>query len=552
MKFDYNNIPPKTRHVKPLSYKKINGEAKDVDLEDPDLFDKMQKLGWKLVKTCVLDSGIGLAAPQIGIPRKCFVMVDVPKPDVWKFEGTMSLVINPTIAPVRKSERATLPEGCLSVPGKTLNIARPREVIVTYWYFNNKGKLMCNKAEQICGHQARIFQHECLFRRSVISTEDGPKTIGEIVDKRYSGKVYCLDRQNKLALSRITGWSAQENKNKKAWVRIKTSKTGPNKQLICTEEHPCAVVDRILEDPTIEFLPAKALKNKYIVRRVLERARNSEIGLYNADQVSVLVGGLLGDTYITERGEVVISHGAPQKEYAEYKARLLNGVVKKGYSGFRKAWTNNVVRAPVTEQTKLLRSLSYFDKKHAAVLVEHLNPLAVAIWYMDDGCLTKKKYAQFHTEGFSYCDHVCMKEALKEKFDLDAVIQKRQVRNQEKYYLRLNKKASLVLFEMISSYVIPSMRYKLPAEFKNVEFKEISNQRLDYSCKEVAEVAPVARESRLYDLTVEDNHNFFADNTLVHNCDHLYGMDIVKLHERQNAKPRRGRPKGSKNKKKLA
>lgn len=160
MKFDYNNIPKKTRLVHAVSYKKIHGEAKNVDLEDPDLLDKMTKLGWKMVKTCTVDGGVGLAAPQLGFPKKVFLMADFEKEDVWKFCGTLSLYINPTITPVRKSERLTSPEGCLSVPGKVFNIARPKEIDVSYWYFTDKGKLQQSTAERMEGHPARIFSHE--------------------------------------------------------------------------------------------------------------------------------------------------------------------------------------------------------------------------------------------------------------------------------------------------------------------------------------------------------------------------------------------------------
>lgn len=160
MKFNYNKIPEKTKLVHALNYKKINGEAKNVDLEDPDLFKKMNDLGWKMVKTCVCDNGVGLAAPQLGIPRKVFVMVDFEQDGLWKFCGTMSLYINPVITPIRDTERVMHAEGCLSVPGKQLKIFRPKKVEVSYWYFDDKGKLKQSTKEVLDGFPARIFQHE--------------------------------------------------------------------------------------------------------------------------------------------------------------------------------------------------------------------------------------------------------------------------------------------------------------------------------------------------------------------------------------------------------
>jgi len=160
MQFDYTNIPETVALKHALSHKKINGEAGDVNLEDPLLLDKMTQLGWKMVKTCVCDNGVGFSAPQFGIPRKVFIVIDFEQPEVWKFCGTFGLYMNPTITPVRKSERYSSPEGCLSVPGKELLISRPREVEVSYWYFDTKGQLKHSTGEKLSGWPSRIFQHE--------------------------------------------------------------------------------------------------------------------------------------------------------------------------------------------------------------------------------------------------------------------------------------------------------------------------------------------------------------------------------------------------------
>jgi len=161
MLFEYHDIPDKTRYIKALKHNKICGEALDVNLDDPNLLEKMEKLGWKMVQTCMKEGGIGLAAPQLGIQKKVFITIDFPNPDVWKFDGTFSLYMNPVLTPVRKSERFAFPEGCLSVPGKTLNILRPREVDVSYWYFSAKGKLCQSTKERLTGYPSRVLQHEC-------------------------------------------------------------------------------------------------------------------------------------------------------------------------------------------------------------------------------------------------------------------------------------------------------------------------------------------------------------------------------------------------------
>ena len=75
-------------------------------------------------------NGVGLAAPQIGILKRIFV-IDVSE------EGDEPLVfINPKI--VKTSGSQTGDEGCLSVPGKTATVTRPNLVVVRAFDANMK------------------------------------------------------------------------------------------------------------------------------------------------------------------------------------------------------------------------------------------------------------------------------------------------------------------------------------------------------------------------------------------------------------------------------
>lgn len=67
-------------------------------------------------------SGVGLAAPQIGVLKRVFV-VDTGE------EGQKQVFINPEI--LESSEEMTyMPEGCLSIPGKQGMVSRPQRVVV--------------------------------------------------------------------------------------------------------------------------------------------------------------------------------------------------------------------------------------------------------------------------------------------------------------------------------------------------------------------------------------------------------------------------------------
>ncbi|MDC1138504.1 peptide deformylase [Candidatus Pelagibacter sp.] len=94
--------------------------------------------------------GIGLAAIQIGVPKRIIVM-DISR-DQNKKEPRY--FVNPVIKNKNK-EQAKYEEGCLSVPGQFAEIERPNTCDVEYLDYNGKKKLL--KAD---GLLATCIQHE--------------------------------------------------------------------------------------------------------------------------------------------------------------------------------------------------------------------------------------------------------------------------------------------------------------------------------------------------------------------------------------------------------
>jgi len=91
------------------------------------------------------ETGLGLAAPQVGYAfRLCLA----------KFSGKTNVLINPQIT-WKSKETDTEEEGCLSLPGVTVKVARPTGIIVKY--LNEKGTAEERKLEKF---SARIVQHE--------------------------------------------------------------------------------------------------------------------------------------------------------------------------------------------------------------------------------------------------------------------------------------------------------------------------------------------------------------------------------------------------------
>jgi len=89
-------------------------------------------------------SGLGLAAPQVGINKR-IIVTDI---------GEVPLKLaNPEVLKVKGKD--AMEEGCLSVPGTLVNIERPDEVVVRG--LNEKGKIVEVEAK---GLLARVLLHE--------------------------------------------------------------------------------------------------------------------------------------------------------------------------------------------------------------------------------------------------------------------------------------------------------------------------------------------------------------------------------------------------------
>ena len=90
------------------------------------------------------DSGIGLAAPQIGVQKQIFV---------WDMDDQPMVVINPEI--VESEGEWVYDEGCLSIPGLYVEMVRPNQVLMRG--LDLDGNTIEIEAEELAG---RLFQHE--------------------------------------------------------------------------------------------------------------------------------------------------------------------------------------------------------------------------------------------------------------------------------------------------------------------------------------------------------------------------------------------------------
>lgn len=125
--------------------------AEPIDKDYPNLDELIQNM----YETMVYAEGVGLAAPQIGLPIRLLVIDLTPfkedAPELGSFKITM---INPEILE-ESGEETAMDEGCLSVPGVSETVVRPEYIKVKYLDENFN-----EHVEEFDGFRARVIQHE--------------------------------------------------------------------------------------------------------------------------------------------------------------------------------------------------------------------------------------------------------------------------------------------------------------------------------------------------------------------------------------------------------
>lgn len=129
----------------------LRQEAEDIALDYPDLKDLLTNM----IETMNKAEGVGLAAPQIGLPIRVVVInLDVLSEEFPEYKGFVHAFINGHILE-ESEETDVMDEGCLSLPGIHESVRRPVKVHVTYLDEN-----LVEHDEWVEGYLARVIQHE--------------------------------------------------------------------------------------------------------------------------------------------------------------------------------------------------------------------------------------------------------------------------------------------------------------------------------------------------------------------------------------------------------
>ena len=151
--------------------RQVSRPVESVSKEEQILMDDM-------LETMYAANGIGLAAIQIGVPKRIIVM-DLSRDEEKK---EPRYFVNPIIKN-KNSDNATYEEGCLSVPNQFAEIDRPSTCVVEYLDYDGKKQIL--NAE---GLLATCIQHEMDHLEGILFIDYLSKLKKSMILKKLSKK----------------------------------------------------------------------------------------------------------------------------------------------------------------------------------------------------------------------------------------------------------------------------------------------------------------------------------------------------------------------------
>lgn len=238
------------------------------------------------------------------------------------------------------------------------------------------------------------------------------------------------------------------------------------------------------------------------------------------DQRQVVYGSILGDGEIRSQREdscaqLRIDHGMEQTDYCRWKEEILNPWIGYSFTDDKR----KRVGFDTIPMHELICLESYKDDYILlSEILDNMNPLGLAICYMDDGT-----YRAADKWGNGRATICCTKfnnrgqvqDMLKNKFGLECQIKSRG--------FVFDSENTRKLHEIVAPFVHPSMDYKLHHSLRGKFSYEIDTPESEFRYEAVeSEIVdiydkPPTRSKKKFDITVEGNHTYVVDGAIVHN-----------------------------------
>ena len=190
-------------------------------------------------------------------------------------------------------------------------------------------------------------------------------------------------------------------------------------------------------------------------------------------QRQVLIGTLLGDGCLEtqNRGRTYrlkIEHSMTQKDYVDWKYKVFKNFTLSE-PRIHKRISYGLVRENYCFSTVSHGSLRFYGqqfykngkKMMPKIIYKMITPLALAVWFMDDGSIKSKQHRALviHSQSFNKQDLLNIIEVLDKKYGIKLTLRKRE--DGSGYVLYLLSKTVSKFIDLVKEYVLPSMEYKL-------------------------------------------------------------------------------------------
>lgn len=209
-------------------------------------------------------------------------------------------------------------------------------------------------------------------------------------------------------------------------------------------------------------------KNKNLQKKWIPLKRGLRL---NLKQKSLLIGSLLGDGTLRLGKSAInvnlkLEQGLKQKEYLWWKYQIFKEWVftepkisfryRENGERYLKSWWFRTIRHPIL--TKYWKEFYKNGKKVIPILIgKYLDPLALAVWIMDDGSYNRK-IIDISTYPFSLEDIKKIQEALRVNFGLISRVHSDRDKGYRLYFPVSETKK---LIEIIKPLIIPPLLYKV-------------------------------------------------------------------------------------------
>ena len=365
----------------------------------------------------------------------------------------------------------------------------------------------------------------CLHEDSLILTNKGYKKLGTIVDEKLPLEVLSLDEKTlTVQFKKILNYFDNGKSNSTDWVKLKTK----NKEILCTKDH------KIFTSSGWKRADHLDLKSDLIFQ-------NNQSNLN-----SLILGTVLGDSCFSiekrniSNGKWVLNKKAlswrmlfshVNEELYNFKATLFNLPFKKtkrvsGYGSPIFAYTSTALSKsnfPIQELYDVdFKSDNFGRRKVISLeyLLSNFSLDSLSLWIADDGSMRFNNgnkdtpVLSLATMGYSEEQNLIFQSMFEILFKIKPTLVLHKASKTPGYFLNFKTKDTLYILSLLKNKHCKGAEYKYYFPTEGYLELELADNFVPFEIQ----YFNGTENFRKLDIEVQDNHNYFANDILVHNC----------------------------------